>query len=815
MYWSMRQLSLLLIFSVSLSWAQLQSPAAFLGYELGDAFTRHHEVLSYFEHLAEQRSSQIVLQSYGKTNERRELTVAYLGTAETIAKLDAIRSNHLSGLKGDNSDAPVAIVWLSYNVHGNESVSTEAAMQTAYELLTSRSAWLENTLVIIDPCINPDGRERYVNWYNQVKNKHPQPDPNSAEHFEPWHSGRTNHYVFDLNRDWVWTTQTESKARLKLYNQWLPHIHVDFHEQGVDSPYYFAPAAEPIHEEVSQFQRDFQTDLGKNHTKYFDSKAWLYFTKERFDLLYPSYGDSYPTFNGAIGMTYEQGGGGRAGLVIYNRDGDPVTLKDRIDHHVTTGLSTVEMAYLNKQKLAENAQEYFKASTKAPQTYVLSGKAANIQQLTELLDRHQITYSSAKEALVTGFDYQTSTQKRVATGKNHLLISTNQFKGTLAKVLFDPSAKLNDSLTYDITSWSLPYAYDLRALLVSKELSGDPYKAASAEKPVFNKEAYAYVLNYESFEDQRALSYLLAKGARVRTSYEAFEVDNKRFLAGSSILLVKENELLDQLMQECASTFNSQFTVVSTGFVSQGKDFGSSSVRLTKMPKIGLLKGKGVSSYNFGEWWYFLEQDLDMPVTTIDHEYFRQIDLHEYDVLIMPDGRYSNWNSSEFEHLKAWVKQGGRLIAQSSALNVLSAWEETSLKGKERNRTDYEEKNYAYALQERAAISDRITGAIFKTRVDQTHPLAFGYDSNYFTLKLSEHYFEKLDNGTVFAIEENANPISGFAGSNTKEPLKHSLVLGAERIGRGTVVYFVDNPVFRGFWYGAKQSAANALFFDF
>jgi hypothetical protein len=164
----MRQLVLLLSLSVSFGWAQLQSPAEFLGYELGDAFTRHHEVLSYFEHLAEQRSSQVVLQSYGKTNERRELTVAYIGSAETIAKLDAVRSGHLSGLNGENSDSSVAIVWLSYNVHGNESVSTEAAMQTAYELLSSRSAWLENTLVIIDPCINPDGRERYVNWYNRA-----------------------------------------------------------------------------------------------------------------------------------------------------------------------------------------------------------------------------------------------------------------------------------------------------------------------------------------------------------------------------------------------------------------------------------------------------------------------------------------------------------------------------------------------------------------------------------------------------------------------------------------------------------------------
>lgn len=253
----MRSSLLLFLMATSLSWAQLQSPKEFLGYSLGDAFTRHHEVVNYFQHLANQRPDQVVLQTYGSTNERRSLQVAFIGTPETIAKLESIQADHLRSLtEGEDSD--IGIVWLSYNVHGNESVSTEASMQTAYELLTSKSEWLSNTLVVIDPCINPDGRERYVNWYYQAKNQEKQPDPNSSEHFEPWHSGRTNHYVFDLNRDWVWTTQTESKARLALYNQWLPHIHVDFHEQGVDSPYYFAPAAEPIHEAVTKFQKDIQ-----------------------------------------------------------------------------------------------------------------------------------------------------------------------------------------------------------------------------------------------------------------------------------------------------------------------------------------------------------------------------------------------------------------------------------------------------------------------------------------------------------------------------------------------------------------------------
>src|SRR5690606_10558989 len=233
-----------------------------------------------------------------------------------------------------------AIVWLSYNVHGNESASTEASMQTIYDLLTSKSDYLENTVVIIDPCINPDRRDRYVNWHNQFKNVPNIIDPNSKEHHEGWLSGRSNHYMFDLNRDWAWLTQIESRKRIKIFNQWLPHIHVDFHEQGVNNPYYFAPAAEPFHEVVTDFQRNFQVTMGKNHAKYFDANGWFYFTKEIFDLLYPSYGDTYPTYNGGVGMTYEQGGSGHAGLGISTFIGDTLSLHDRIAHHHTTGLST-------------------------------------------------------------------------------------------------------------------------------------------------------------------------------------------------------------------------------------------------------------------------------------------------------------------------------------------------------------------------------------------------------------------------------------------------------------------------------------------
>ena len=330
----------------------LKSPSDFLGYDIGTQFSRHSQVVDYFNHVSEEMDKNTLLINYGKTYERRPLFYAVISSEANIAEIENIRLNNLSALDfNDNRINDKAIVWLSYSVHGNESSSTEASMQTIYELLTKRSDLLENTVVIIDPCLNPDGRDRYANWYNQTTTIPYNTNKISMEHKEPWPGGRANHYLFDLNRDWAWITQVESQQRLDEYQKWMPHVHVDFHEQGINEPYYFAPAAEPYHEVITKWQRDFQFMIGKNNAKYFDENGWLYFTKEIFDLLYPSYGDTYPTYLGAIGMTYEQAGGGVAGLGILNSEGKNLTLVDRVKHHTVAGISTVEISSANSEKL--------------------------------------------------------------------------------------------------------------------------------------------------------------------------------------------------------------------------------------------------------------------------------------------------------------------------------------------------------------------------------------------------------------------------------------------------------------------------------
>ena len=360
----MRFLYLLFIMVCFVSANTLLPPSDFLGYKLGDKFTPHHLVVDYLFHVL-QNEPNVEIIEYGKTYEGRPLMLAFISSVDNMDKLEQIRKDNLirAGIiEGSTKTKKVGIVWLSYNVHGNEANSTEAAMKTLHALADKSNIktqeWLKNTVVIIDPSVNPDGRDRYANWYRMTANRWPDADPLGREHMEPWPGGRTNHYYFDLNRDWAWQTQVESQLRIVKYNEWLPHIHVDFHEQGYNSPYFFAPAAKPLHQYITDWQKDFQKTIGLNHAKYFDRNNWLYFTKESFDLLYPSYGDTYPTYNGAIGMTYEQAGHSRGGLAIETEDGDTLTLADRLEHHYTTGLSTIEVASKNVEKMVN---EFWKA----------------------------------------------------------------------------------------------------------------------------------------------------------------------------------------------------------------------------------------------------------------------------------------------------------------------------------------------------------------------------------------------------------------------------------------------------------------------
>ncbi|RMG88556.1 MAG: zinc carboxypeptidase, partial [Bacteroidetes bacterium] len=589
--------------------AQLLSPDDFLPHKLGEQFTPHHMLVDYFQYVAE-NSDQVQLIEYGKTNEKRPLILAFISTKENLANLENIRKNNLrlAGLEPGTPDLAnaVPIVWMSYSVHGNEAAGAESSMRTIYELLTRKDAqeWLKNTVIIMDPSVNPDGYSRYSHWVRGVGNKNPDPYTGAREHSEPWPGGRVNHYLFDLNRDWAWATQIETRRRLKQYQKWLPQIHVDFHEQYHNNPYYFAPAAAPYHVYITDWQTDFQYTIGRNNAKYFDREGWLYFTREVFDLLYPSYGDTYPIFNGSIGMTYEQGGHSRAGRAIQLENGDTLTLFDRIDHHTTTGLSTIEAASKNARQLVENFKAYFDQTQKNPpgeyKTFIIKAEnnPAKIESLTDLLDLHQIHYGTAAESgkSVSGFDYQTGQTVNYKIGPNDLVISAYQPKGIFAQVLFDPKTEVVDSLTYDITGWAMPYARGLDAIATKARVKVSPrfeHKRTVAPPPT--EMPYAWLAPWESLQSAKFLSAVLQAGVVVRYASEPFQLDGRNYERGTLVITRADNRKLDGLhkkVTDAALATQQEIVGAQTGFVTTGKDFGSETMVLIKRPKVLVLSGE-------------------------------------------------------------------------------------------------------------------------------------------------------------------------------------------------------------------------------
>ncbi|MFT7055216.1 MAG: hypothetical protein ACJAR3_000843 [Roseivirga sp.] len=832
---------LILAFGFGTQAQTLKSPDEFLGYPLGTRFTPNYKVVGYYEYIAAQMGN-VKLQEYGQTNELRPLVIAYLSSQENINNWEQIRTDNLkrTGLmEGEPSGKKIGIVWLSYNVHGNEANSTETAMKTLYELVRADNAeskeWLKNTVVIMDPCINPDGRDRYSNWINQVAGTTPNPDPDAAEHNEPWPGGRANHYLFDLNRDWAWQTQVESQQRMKVYNTIMPHIHVDFHEQGSNSPYYFAPAAEPIHEQVTDWQRDFQTIIGKNHAQYFDKNGWLFFTKESFDILYPSYGDSYPMFNGAIGMTYEQGS---SDLAILTDEGDTLKLTDAIAHHFTTGMSTVETASKYNEKMVDEFTNFFQKAVSNPKaeykTYVIRGTnhPDKIKKLTAFLDTHEIDYgvSSIKKP-VAAFNYQTGKLENISLQNGDIVVSTYQPKSVFIQAVFEPNTFASTTNTYDITAWAIPYMMDLDAYATTAKMDVNPtaYVPAKGQMNVEGSPA-AYLLKWESLEDAKFLGDLLKQNIKLRFSESPFSVAGQSYNSGTLIITRKGNMSMgskfDAIVKATAQKYNRSLFSTPTTFVESGKDFGSNGVPFLKAPKILVLRGDGVSSLGFGEFWYFMEQELNYPITMVDTDDFGRIDLDKYNTIVMPSGSYGRaLSGSRMDDVKAWVRGGGKIIAIERAMSTFSGKDGFNLntyvddaakKDAEKKTDEQKEKEALTPYAERDALYEdyRLPGAIFKLKVDNTHPMGFGYPQHYFTLKNNSSRYAYLPGGSnVGIIEGVESHVTGVAGAKVKESLAKSMVFGVESLGRGSIVYMADNPLFRAFWQNGKLLVANSIFF--
>ena len=837
---SIRFLQLLVagVLSASFAIAQspLKSPNEFLPHELGEQFTPHHLLSDYYAYLAANAPQHVKIQHYGWTNEARPLQIVCISSAENIQRLDEIRENNLrlAGLSNDSRPGETnnmpAIVWLNMSVHGNEPSGSECGMLLAWQLAAQQTPevreWLKNTVVIIDPSANPDGYDRYTSWYRAVSHREKNPSHATREHQEPWPGGRPNHYYFDLNRDWAWATQVETQQRLKVYQNWLPHILADVHEQGIDDPYYFAPAAEPMHAYLSPWQREFQTNIGSNHAQYFDKNGWLYFTNEVFDLFYPSYGDTYPMFNGAIGMTYEQAGNGRAGRAIKTANGDTLTLHDRIIHQLTTCRSTIEMAGKNREQLVRNFADYYAKAVNTPpgtySAYILShtNDPNKTAALCTLLDRHKIRYGRAGVHLsgVKGFDYKSNKETTSNISPDDVVISAYQPKAVLVQALFEPNPYLSDSLTYDITAWSLPFAHGLEAFAARQRI--DPkknYNPIKADAPQTTPPPYAWCAHRHSLADQAWAAFLLEKGVKIRYATEAFAFADQQFEPGAFVVNRADNRhlpegVLEQLLRDATARSNAQTYPVYSGTLQKGLEIGSSKFKLVNTPSVGVLYQEDCDENALGHTWYFFEQELGYPLSLLRTDKLNSSALEGINTIIMPNGP-GNIDEKTLSLLREWVSEGGRLIAFEDALKRLADKPGFDLASKPEKEGNINKENIPFLHTERHQISEQLPGAIIRAEADPTHPLAYGIGKVYYSLKTNPAAYQ-LNNKLSHAIWIGEQLESyGFIGHKVKSRQSDSPVASMQQMGNGTVIYLADSPVFRSFWQNGKMILANALFF--
>ncbi|MFB3905461.1 MAG: M14 family metallopeptidase [Acidobacteriota bacterium] len=708
------------------------------GHDWAEDLTDHNQLESYLQTLEKASPGRIRVVKYGETWERRSLYYVVIGAERNLARLDEIKAGfhnlaYPQTLTSSAAETLIrtlpAVVWLAYSVHGNETSGMEAALLTAYHLLAARGDSLADrvaaeTLVIIDPIQNPDGRARFLNHYRQTRGRWPDPNRFAAEHLEDWPGGRTNHYLFDMNRDWFALTQPETRARVKAFLEWFPQVLVDLHEMGAESSYYFAPPAPPINPQMSRSQTDWHVVFGKNNAAWFDKLRFDYFTREVFDSFYPGYGEGWPMFQGAIGMTYEQAG--VRGLVIKREDDEVLRFRDAVQHHFIASLSTVETAAKNREALLRNFYEVRKAglqeskkdSSKGfePDGFVLdpSGDKVRAAKLARVLMMQGIEVRVTGRALsLDAQDYEGSEVRSRSFPAGAYYVPLAQPARPLVTTLLARETPMDDAFLkeqerryqkrlrdqfYDVTAWSLPLLYNVPCYPVQKTPSDDLatlHELPSVQGQVLGgKSSLAYLVPWGTNAAVHALAKALSQGIRIYSADKPFTQKRRKFPAGSLIVKVKGNpaDLHERLVQVARDT-GADIFATETAWVDEGVNFGSAEVRFVKKPNVALAYNVPTDDSSAGALRFLIEQAYDYPVTIIPTRYLATANLKDLDVLILPDasgfggGYQGTLGEAGAQKLKQWVSAGGTLIAIGEATRWLTE-EKTGLLATSREYRD-------------------------------------------------------------------------------------------------------------------------------
>lgn len=839
-----------------------------VGHAWGQDVSSHAEVERYLQALAKAAPDRVAILPYGKSYEGRTLWLLIISSPENLRHREEIRAANLEladprrtppdKARAFLAKAP-ALVWLACCIHGNETSGPEAALVAAYHLAADRrpetQKLLQNAIVFIDPMQNPDGHERFVSVFRETRGVTPDANPLATEHTERWPGGRFNHYLFDMNRDWFLQSQRESQARVASYLQWQPHIHVDAHEMGYNATYFFYPPTDPISPYVMPGQRQSLERLGRHLAKHFDEHGFAFTTREMFDAFYPGYGSQWPLMQGSLGVLWEQAG--VRGVVIDRDDETQLHLHDAVRHHYVSAMATVEFAAQNREKLV---QGFYESRTRGIQLgsegpvrhyFLPVGRTPDrVMALATMLKNNGVELRRLTKPLkVACTDTRSGeTQKRtVPAGSLHIAVA--QPAARLLRALLDRNVEMGKEFVerqlrrnaqrlpdeiYDVTSWSVPLAWDAECLAVSEnaDVASQPWDGVSDAGQVVGGKAKVAYLVPGSDNAVMALAAWLRAGLRVHVSDRAFRLEDTEFSPGTLIVRTSENPPeLPARMEEAARKFHLRIHAAQTGFVSEGAHFGGPYVHWVRPPKVAMIVDQP-ASYTAGHTWHLFDQALDYPVTRVSARNLGRFSWNKYNVLVLPDGSYSGpsgLGDAETARLKQWVSEGGTLILVKGAAAWGASKKIALLASQVRRKPPSQEKSTEAkapaarpesgpAAEDAGEPADAAPGAFLRAGVFPEHWITFGTPErlNVFfegNVILSPPPAAKGRSLVTFAGKDTVLS-SGFCWPETTALLAESSYLVYQPLGKGHVAAFADDPNFRAMYPALKRLFINAVLFS-
>ena len=797
----------------------IPSPEAFLGYGIGEYHTRHDRIVHYLETLAS-LSENAAIETYGHTHEKRKLVMLRVSDPDHLRNLPELQKAHLAYTDPEASVRPdealPLFIQLGYNVHGNEPSSSEAALLSAYILVASQHPLIQRfrreAVVFIDPTINPDGRDRHTQWANSYRGDPLVTDPQDAEHNEYFPGGRTNHYWFDLNRDWLLAINPESRGKLNWYHQWYPNVVTDFHEMGTQSTYFFEPMKDngslnPIMPKENY--EDLNTLFGAYFARSLDSIGSLYFTKEVFDGTYPGYGSSYPDLQGGLGLLFEQASSrGHAQKTAFGE----ITFAFTIRNQLVSSMTTIRAAVDNRALLRRYQKDFFNTALRNS-----AASRTRAYRVEEKFDKNRLKAFIDKLLIHRIRVYR--------DGEDAILIPTNQPQYRMVQTFFETYRQYRDSVFYDASAWSVANFYNMDYSPVRNAPRGEQITGTEGLYPVapVKHSDYAYLIDWNDYNAPALLYRLQSDGLVLSSAFKPFatKVDgqDRTFSYGTLVLPValqkKSAREVHELLKEASADLQVPAYAVETGYHLKGVDLGSRYMRPLSKPGAAMLIGEGVRSYEAGEVWHLLDTRVKMPITKIPMRDFDGADLDSYNTLVLVSGRY-DWNDKQQQRLKDWVARGNTLVAIGGASSyvIRNKWVKDTLVGPETDSTQAGER-LPYVDASEILGREEVGGVILRADLDLTHPLAFGYQKGQIPVYKNNGVWLKPSKNPYSTVAQYARDahVDGYISEkNTEAFLSKSASLLVSPLGKGRVVLFADNPNFRGSWYGTNRLFLNALF---